>query len=94
MDRSHKRGLFHHEAVLVALNMTAQPQTVKFDLAAQGFPAASANALLTTGDSGPTAGGKLSSVKLAPFSVYMGKVVGGAKVTSGAAKGKKPVKKS
>jgi alpha-glucosidase len=65
------------EAVIVALNMTAQPQTVKFDLSAQGFSSATANALLTTGNSGPTSGGKLSSVKLAPFSVYMGKVVAG-----------------
>jgi alpha-glucosidase len=78
-----------NEAVIVALNMTAQPQTVKFDLAAQGFPGASANALLTTGNSGPTSGGKLSSVKLAPFSVYMGKVVAGKKVAPGSSKTKK-----
>jgi alpha-glucosidase len=84
------------EAVIVALNMTAQPQTVKFDLSAQGFPAASAsaNALLTTGNSGPTAGGKLSSVKLAPFSVYIGKVVAGTKTASGASRSKKPARKS
>ena len=78
-----------NEAVIVALNMTAQPQTVKFDLTAQGFPGASANALLTTGNSGPTSGGKLSSVKLAPFSVYMGKVVAGKKVAPGSSKTKK-----
>ena len=69
------------EAVVVALNMSAQPQTVKLDLAAQGFAggSSSATALLATGDSGPATGSSLTAVKLAPFSVYIAKVSGSAK---------------
>ena len=83
----------NNQAVIVALNMTPEPQTVKFDLSAQGFPAASANALLTTGNSGPTSAGKLSSVKLAPFSVYIGQVVSGVKSAPSGAKSKKSSKR-
>jgi alpha-glucosidase len=58
------------EAVLVALNMSAQPQTVKFDLKAQGF----AKSALTTLASSGAAATSLSAVKMQPFSAYIGKV--------------------
>jgi len=64
---------YKNEAVLVVLNMSAQPQDVSFDLAPQGFPAKSANTLLTT----MTAASKersLSHLSLEPFAVYIGAV--------------------
>jgi alpha-glucosidase len=64
---------YKNEAVLVVLNMSAQPQDVSFDLAPQGFPAKSANTLLTT----MTAASKersLSHLSLEPFAVYIGQV--------------------
>jgi alpha-glucosidase len=74
---------FNNEAVIVALNMSAQPQTAKFDLATEGFPAATAKTLVTWG--GPADTVKVSSIRLAPYSVYIGKVAPAA----GAAKGGK-----
>jgi alpha-glucosidase len=64
---------YKDEAVLVALNMSAEPQKTSFNLAPQGFASAQAKTLLTTV---PAMQGSatLSDVSLAPFSVYIGEV--------------------
>jgi alpha-glucosidase len=64
---------YKNQAVLVVLNMSAQPQKASFDLATQGFSATQAKTLLTTMTSvkSQTA---LSDMTLAPFSVYIGEV--------------------
>jgi alpha-glucosidase len=62
---------YKNEAVLVVLNMSSQPQEVSFDLTPQGFPAKSANTLLTTMK---TATGSLSHLSLEPFAVYIGSI--------------------
>jgi len=59
------------KAVLVVINMSAEPQQVRFDLAPQGFSASEAKTLLTT-MSGMT--GQIREMTLEPFSVYMGEV--------------------
>jgi alpha-glucosidase len=59
-------------AVVVACNFTAQPQTVKFDLSAQGITGKQAKTLMKTpGSSDPSS---LDNVQLPPFGVYMGQV--------------------
>jgi len=63
---------YKNEAVLVVLNMSAQPQDVGFDLALQGFPAKSAQTLLTT--SARSKESSLSHLSLEPFAVYIGAV--------------------
>ncbi len=60
------------QAVLVVLNMSAQPQTVSFDLSSQGFSAKQAKTLLTTTKAGSEQA--LGSVALAPYTVYIGEV--------------------
>ncbi len=62
--------LYKGKAVLVALNMSAQPQTVSFNLAAQGL-GASARPLITTGKNNE---GPLKSVALEPYGVYIAEV--------------------
>ena len=64
---------YKNEAVLVVLNMSAQPQDVSFDLASQGFPAKSAHTLLTTMPAGSKES-TLSHLSLEPFAVYIGAV--------------------
>jgi len=64
---------YKNEAVLVVLNMSAQPQEVSFDLAAQGFAAKSAHTLLSTMAPGSKENA-LSHLSLEPFSVYIGTV--------------------
>jgi alpha-glucosidase len=64
---------FKNEAVLVVLNMSSQPQNVSIDLTTQGFPAKSANTLLTTMAPGSKAG-SLSHLSLEPFAVYIGSI--------------------
>jgi alpha-glucosidase len=64
---------YKNEAVLVVLNMSAQPQQVSFDLAPQGFPANTAHTLLTTMP-GESKASSLSHLSLQPFSVYIGAV--------------------
>jgi len=60
------------EAVIVACNFTDQPQTVSFDLTAQGIRGASVRTLLKTpGGSDPAS---LQSVQLGPFGVYIGRI--------------------
>jgi alpha-glucosidase len=61
--------------VLVALNMSAAPQTVTFDLAPHGFGSTSADTLLSV--PGPSASkADLRTIALAPFGVYIGEVHG------------------
>ena len=64
---------YKDQAVLVVLNMSAEPQKASFDLAPQGFSSAEAKTLLTTM---PTMKDSttLSDMTLAPFSVYIGEV--------------------
>jgi alpha-glucosidase len=65
---------YKDKAVIVILNMSAEPQKATFDLAAQGFTSAKVRTLLTTMpdlSDGPT----LSDMSLAPFSVYIGEVI-------------------
>ncbi|MGA8160034.1 MAG: alpha-glucosidase [Acidobacteriaceae bacterium] len=60
------------EAVVVACNFTAQPQTVSLDLSGQGVQGTHATTLLKTpGVADPES---LQSVALGPYSVYIGKV--------------------
>jgi alpha-glucosidase len=64
---------YKNEAVLVVLNMSAQPQDVSFDLSPQGFPAKSAHTLLTTTATGSKES-SVSHLSLEPFAVYIGAV--------------------
>jgi alpha-glucosidase len=64
---------YKNEAVLVVLNMSASQQKVSFDLAPQGFPAATGTTLLTTFQPAPH-NLTLSSLSLDPFDVYIVKV--------------------
>jgi alpha-glucosidase len=59
--------------VLVALNMSNSPQTVKFDLTGKGVHGISAKTLLASPTDTP-ATVPLQSVDLAPFGVYIGQV--------------------
>ena len=64
---------YKDDAVIVALNMSASPQQVSFDLRPRGIKSTTAKTLLTTmknnRDQAP-----LRSIKLEPFSVYIGKI--------------------
>jgi alpha-glucosidase len=64
---------YKEDAVIVVLNMSSTPQTVSFNLAPQGFTSPQSQTLLTTMPDIP-ATSNLSSMKLAPFSVYIGQV--------------------
>jgi alpha-glucosidase len=60
------------EAVVVACNFTDQPQTVSFDLSAQGVQGTQLKTLLKNpGATDPTS---LGSIQLGPFGVYIGQV--------------------
>ena len=59
------------EAVLVALNMSASPQTMKYDLAAQGAKEKTAKPLVAFGDQASVS---LSDVSLPPFGVLIARV--------------------
>jgi alpha-glucosidase len=59
-------------AVVVACNFTAQPQTIGFDLAAQGIHSKRATTLMET--PGSSAPDSLDQIKLLPFGVYIGQV--------------------
>jgi alpha-glucosidase len=63
---------YKNDAILVALNMSAVPQKMDFDLSKQGFSSAKAHALLST--SNPAPSGNLHQVSLEPFSVYIARV--------------------
>jgi alpha-glucosidase len=62
---------YKDETVLVALNMSGEPQTVSFDLTAQGYPAAKAKSLVTTLSSPPK---DVSQFSLGPFAVYIASI--------------------
>jgi len=64
---------YKDKAVLVVLNMSAEPQKVSFNLAPQGFSTSEAKTLLTT-MSGMAGNVKPSEMTLEPFSVYIGEV--------------------
>jgi alpha-glucosidase len=63
---------YKNEAVLVVLNMASAPQKVSFNLKPQGFGAAKATTLVSTG--APTGEVNVSELSLEPFAVYIGKV--------------------
>ncbi|HEU5402865.1 MAG TPA: alpha-glucosidase [Terriglobales bacterium] len=65
---------YQGRAVLVVLNMSAQPQKTAFDLASQGVQAARARTLVTT--AGKPASVELKSISLQPFEVFIGEVGG------------------
>jgi alpha-glucosidase len=62
---------YKNQAVLVVLNMSAQPQEVSFDLTSHGFASKTAETLLTTM---PTQSkqASISRLSLEPFAVYIG----------------------
>ena len=64
---------YKDKAVLVVLNMSAEPQTASFNLAARGFPSVQAKTLLTTMDEKQD-WTDLKQMQLAPFAVYIGEV--------------------
>jgi alpha-glucosidase len=64
---------YKEKAVLVVINMSAEPQPVKFNLTAQGFSSAQAKTLLTTMNE-MHASTSVSTMSLAPFSVYIGEL--------------------
>lgn len=66
MSYLRRRG---DDAVLVAINMSAQPRTVAFDLAAQGLAGARATPLVAS-----AASGSLAAVKLQPYGVWIARV--------------------
>jgi alpha-glucosidase len=60
------------QAVLIACNLTANPQTVSFDLSPQGVSGQKLKTLLSTpGSAEPDS---LASIKLPPYGVYIGQV--------------------
>jgi alpha-glucosidase len=61
------------EVVLVALNMSANPQNVKFDLSGQSIVVTKATTLLTTMKSSRQEV-SMTSIPLEPFAVYIGKI--------------------
>ncbi len=64
---------YKDEAVLVVLNMSAQPQKVSFNLAPQRFASAEAKTLLSTmGELSREV--SLSELSLTPFAVYIGQL--------------------
>ena len=64
---------YKDEAVLVVLNMSAEPQRASFNLTAQGIASTRAKTLLTTMVGVPRAI-DLTRMTLAPFSVYIGEI--------------------
>jgi alpha-glucosidase len=59
---------YKDQAVLVVLNMSAEPQKASFDLSAQGFASAKPKTLVTTMKGSV---GSLSQISLEPFAVYI-----------------------
>ena len=64
---------YKDEAVLVVLNMSAEPQQASFDLTPQGLSSKRVKTLLTTMTEMPDAT-DLRQMTLAPFSVYIGEL--------------------
>jgi alpha-glucosidase len=68
---------YKNEAVLVVLNMSATPQTMNFNLSAEGFSQGKASTLLTTSSNQTVpspAQATLENVTLDPFAVYIARV--------------------
>jgi glycosidase len=65
--------VYNGQAVLVALNMSAEPQKVAFDLTAQGFGSATPTVLVASGATTPKAK-SLQNVAMEPYSVYIAKI--------------------
>jgi precorrin-6B methylase 1 len=65
--------VYNGQAVLVALNMSAEPQKVAFDLTAQGFGSAMPTVLVASGATTPKAK-SLQNVAMEPYSVYIAKI--------------------
>jgi alpha-glucosidase len=63
---------YKDQAVLVVINMSAKPQTAKFDLSQQGFTSGTATRLMATEKMQGTQ--KVSEIALQPFGVYIGEV--------------------
>jgi alpha-glucosidase len=68
-----RKGPAGQESVLVALNFTAQPQTISFDLAANGVAGHSVQTVLTN-DPALKATSSLTNISLAPFATWIGSV--------------------
>jgi glycosidase len=64
---------YKDEAVLVVLNMSAEPQKVSFNLAGQGISVQQAKTLLTTMDELKNSA-EIRQMSLAPFTVYIGEI--------------------
>ena len=64
---------YKDKAVLVVLNMSAEPQKASFNLAPQGFSTTEAKTLLTTMSAMPGTA-KITEMTLEPFSVFIGEV--------------------
>ncbi len=64
--------MYKGEAILVILNMSAQDQDFKLDLAPTSFPAPKLSVLLTSFHKPPSGGG--GSLKLEPYSVFLAKI--------------------
>jgi hypothetical protein len=62
---------YKDEAVLVVLNMSAEPQKATFDLSAQGFATPQPRTLLTTMKGEVNS---LSQITLEPFAVYIAEI--------------------
>jgi alpha-glucosidase len=65
---------YKDEAVLVVLNMSETPQKASFDLKSQGLSAPKVSTMLTTLKAHPNEV-SVSSVRLDPFAIYIGKIV-------------------
>jgi alpha-glucosidase len=72
---------YEDQAVVVVLNMSAEPQKASFNLKAQGFSSSEATTLLTTMPE-LHAKASLSQMTLAPFSVFIGEVTRSARNSS------------
>ena len=66
---------YKDQAVLVALNMSADPQKVSFDLSSQGFSSPATKTLITTMKKDVAS---LSDVSLEPFGVYVAEISNGS----------------
>jgi alpha-glucosidase len=62
---------YKDQAVLVVLNMSAEPQKASFDLSAQGFASAKPKTLVTTMKSNVDS---ISELSLEPFAVYIAEI--------------------
>jgi alpha-glucosidase len=69
---------YENQAVLVVLNMSAEPQKVSFDLTAQGFGSGTPTLLVASGATAPKTK-SLQNVAMEPYSVYIAKIAAAKK---------------